>query len=173
MASSTGRKTNWFLVIGGIILLICGLSIFAAPGFFLEFLTVWAGVGFIISGVAGVVSYIQLRRVIPGAGWDLFMAILDIVVGIILIVHPIAFAAIIPWLLGISFIAFGILEIVGMMPFARFVPETRIIAILSGVLTILVGIMFFVWPESLSIWIAAFALVRGISMIAAGILARG
>lgn len=169
---ATQRKTNWWVVLGGVVLVACGIALFAAPEFFLNFLTVWAGIGFLISGVAGIASYFQWRRLMPGAGFNLFMAVLDIVVGVLLIVHPLAFSEVIPWMLGIFFIAFGILEIVGMMPFASFIPETRVIAVLSGVLTILVGVMFFVWPASLSIWIAAFALVRGVSMVAAGFTAR-
>lgn len=169
----TERKINWWLVIGGIILAVCGFAIFASPGFFLEFLTVWAGIGFLISGVAGIASYFQLRRVKPGAGWDLFMAILDIIVGVLLIVHPFAFAEVIPWMLGVFFAAFGILQVAGLVPFARFVPEVRAIAIVSGALCILVGVMLFVWPASLSIWIAAFALVRGITLVAMGFTARG
>ena len=172
MASYSERKTNWWLVVGGIILVVCGFAIFAAPGFFLEFLTIWAGAGFLISGVAGIASYIQLRKVKPGAGWDLFMAILDIVVGIMLIAHPFAFASFIPWMLGIVFILFGILEVAGMMPFAKFIPEVRAIAVISGILSIIVGIMFIVWPASLSIWIAAFALVRGITLVAMGFTSR-
>lgn len=172
MTTNTIRKTNWWLVIGGVILVVCGFAIFAAPGFFLEFLTVWAGVGFLISGVAGIASYVQLRRVKASAGWDLFMAVLDIVVGVLLIVHPFAFAELIPWILGAGFIVFGVVQVAGLMPFAALVPEVRIIAIISGVLSILVGVMFVVWPASLSIWVAAFALVRGITLVAMGFTSR-
>ena len=166
------RKTNWWLVLGGVVLAVCGIAIFAAPGFFLEFLTVWAGAGFIVSGVAGIASYFQLRQVREGAGWTLFMGVLDLLVGILLILHPFAFAAVIPWVLGMFFVGFGILQVAGLVPFARFVPEVRAIAIISGILCILVGIMLFVWPESLSIWVAAFAIVRGITLVAMGFTSR-
>lgn len=172
MYGTVQRKINWMLIIGGLVLVLCGIAIFVAPGFFLEFLTVFAGVGFLISGVSGIGSYIRWRHIIPGAGWDLFMAFLDIVAGILLIIYPIALAGVIPWMFGIMFVAFGILTIVGLMPFGELVPETRVVAILAGILFILVGVLFFVWPESLSIWIAAFALVRGISMIATGFAMR-
>lgn len=172
MASSTGGKANWLLVIGGLVLTVCGFAIFVAPEFFLEFLTIWAGLGFVVSGVVGFVSYFQLRKVKDGAGWTLFNAVLDLLLGVLLILHPLAFEAIIPWMLGIMFLVFGILEIAGIMPFARMVPETRVIAVISGVLCVLVGIMFIVWPASLSIWVAAFALVRGITLVATGFIVR-
>lgn len=173
MVSESQRKVNWWLLIGGLLLVVCGSAILVAPGFFLEFLTVWAGAGFLVSGVAGLVSYFRLRKVMDGAGWTLFNAVLDILLGVLLILHPLAFADVIPWILGIMFLAFGVLEIAGIMPFARAVPETRVIAIISGVLCVLVGIMFIVWPASLSIWVAAFAIVRGITLVANGFIFRG
>lgn len=172
MVAGEERKVNWWLVIGGAVLVVCGIAVFAMPGFFLEFLTVWAGAGFLVSGVAGIVSYVQMRRVYAGSGWNLFMAILDIVVGLLLIAHPFAFAEVIPWMLGVAFIAFGVVEIAGFIPFSALIPDVRVIAIISGVLCIVVGIMFIVWPASLSIWIAAFALVRGITLFAMGFTSR-
>ncbi|MBQ9000921.1 MAG: DUF308 domain-containing protein [Eggerthellaceae bacterium] len=166
------RKVNWWLVIGGAVLVVCGIAIFVAPAFFLEFITVWAGAGFIVSGVAGFMSYFQRRRGRDGAAWSLVMAILDLLLGILFIFHPFAFVSAIPWILGVAIIVFGIAEIVGMMPFARLVPESRIVAIISGVLSVIVGVMFVVWPASLSIWIAVFALVRGITLVVAGLTAR-
>ena len=165
-------KANWFLIIGGVVLVLCGIAIFAAPGFFLEFLTLWAGIGFMISGIMGISSYFKVRKRADNAGFHLFMAILDVIVGIMLIAHPYAFADFLPWLLGIAFIAFGIVEIAGIIPYSRLVPETRTIIIISGVLSALVGVMFIVWPASLSLWIAAFALVRGITLVAVGVVAR-
>lgn len=172
MASMGQRRVNWWLVVGGLVLALCGIAIFVAPGFFLEFLTVWAGIGFLVSGATGLGSYLQLRKHLDNVRWHLFMAILDTVVGLVLILHPIAFADFIPWMLGLAFIAFGVLEIAGFMPFSGLVPETRTIAMISGALSALVGLMFIVWPASLSIWVAAFALVRGITLVAVGFLSR-
>lgn len=172
MSANEDHKTNWWLVLGGVVLVISGIAIFAAPSLFLEYLTVVAGIAFLISGASGVASYFRVRKAVDNAGWHLFMALLDVIIGILLIVHPYAFAAALPWLLGVAFVAFGVIEVIGLMPFSRLVPETRTIAIISGVLSILVGIMFIVWPASLSLWIAAFALVRGITLVAVGFTSR-
>ena len=165
------RKTNWWLVIGGVVLLVFAIGTFAYPAVFLELITITAGVGFIVSGVSGVITYAQTRP-LPGSGWVLFMAVLDAVVGVMMLVHPIAFAPVLPWILGVMFIAFGILEIGGTGPFGVLIPESRPIIIVSGILTIVVGIMFIIWPTSLSLWVAAFAAVRGITLIAMGLMSR-
>lgn len=172
MDSNVERKANWWLVLGGVVLILCGIAIFAAPGFFLGFLTVWAGIGFLVSGVSGVVSYFHVRKTRENAGFHLLMALLDFAVGAVLVLHPFAFAEVLPWILGVAFIVFGVAELVGLMPFSRLVPETRTVVAISGVLSAIVGVMFIVWPASLSIWVAAFALVRGITLVAVGFTSR-
>ena len=165
------RKVNWWLVLGGAILLVFAIGTFGYPAVFLDLITITAGVGFLISGVSGVITYAQTRY-FSGAGWTLLMAILDIVVGVMMLVNPLVFAPVLPWMLGITFIVFGILEIGGTAPLGVVVPESRPIIIVSGILTIVVGIMFVIWPTSLSIWVAAFAAVRGITLIAMGFMSR-
>ena len=165
------RKTNWLLVLSGVLLVAFAAAAYFAPYLFLEFLTVVGGVGFLFSGVMGLTSYFKLRA-LPNAGWSLLMAILDILIGIMLILHPLAFAPVLPWILGVFFIVFGVLEAGATIPLGSLIPESRGMAIVSGVLTIVVGVMFIVWPESLSIWVALFALIRGITLILAGFTYR-
>lgn len=173
MASGVERGPNWWLVLGGVALIVCGGAVFAAPGLFLELITVWAGVAFFVSGVAGIASYVRLHRAGIPAGWDLFMAILDFVVGVVLVLHPYALASVIPWMLGASFVVFGVAELAGMVSFARSIPEIRTVSVVAGLLSAVAGIMLIVWPESLSLWVAAFALVRGVTLVALGFMFHG
>lgn len=165
------RKTNWWLVLAGVLLLAFAVAAFLAPYLFLEFITIAAGVSFVFSGIMGIGSYFKLRR-LPNAGWSLLMAVLDILVGIMLILHPVAFAPVLPWILGVFFIVFGVCEAGATIPLGSLIPESRGIAIVSGVLTVIVGIMFIVWPDSLSLWVAMFALIRAITLIVAGFTSR-
>lgn len=165
------RRTNWWLVLGGVVLVIFAIGTFAAPAVFLELLTILAGFGFLFSGCMGIATFVRTRH-LPGAGWPLFMGILDIIVGGLMLVHPVVFAPVFPWLLGVSFIAFGVLEAGGAIPLGMYLPESRTMMVISGVLTIVVGVMFVIWPSSLSIWVAAFALIRGITLVVAGFTAR-
>lgn len=165
------RKTNWWLVAAGVLLVVFAAFAALAPYLFLEFITVWAGVGFLFSGIMGITSYIKLRH-LPNADWSLLMAILDILVGIMLILHPFALAPVLPWILGVFFILFGACEAGATIPLGALIPESRGMAIVSGVLTIVVGIMFLVWPSSLSIWVAMFAFIRGITLVVAGFTSR-
>lgn len=165
------RGINWWLIAGGIVLIIFAIGTFAAPVFFLELVTIMAGFGFVFSGVTNIVTYFRLRP-IPGAAGTLLMAVLDIAVGVLMLVYPLVFAPVLPWMLGACFVAFGLLEIVGSAPLGQVVPESRVIMVISGILTVVVGAMFFMWPESLSIWVAAFALIRGVTLIVCAIANR-
>ena len=165
------RRTNWWLVGGGAVLILFAFGTFAFPLIFLGTITVLAGFGFLVTGVSGIATFVRSRG-LPGAGWTLVLAALDFIVGAMMLMHPVAFAPTIPWMLGIIFITFGIVEVVGTTPLGRLMPESRPITIVSGVMSAIVGIMFIIWPESLSIWIAAFAAVRGITLIVMGFLSR-
>lgn len=164
------RKTNWWFVLGGAVLVLFAIGTFFAPYFFLEVLTIMAGFGFLFSGAMGIASFVRWRM-LPDAGLTLFMSILDIIAGVVMLVHPIVFAPVLPWLLGVSFIVFGVFEAAGSAPFKGIAPESRTVMVISGVLTAVIGLMFVIWPSSLSIWVAAFALVRGITLVFAGFTA--
>ena len=165
------RKTNWWLVLAGVLLIVFAICAFVAPYLFLELITVFSGVAFLVSGVMGIASYIKLRP-LPNAGWSLLMAVLDILVGFMMILHPFVLAPVLPWILGVFFIIFGVAEAGATIPLGSLIPESRGMAIVSGVLTIVVGVMFIIWPESLSIWVALFALIRGITLALAGFTSR-
>ena len=166
------RRANWWLVAAGAVLGLCGAAILVVPGLVLKSLSLWSGVAFLVSGALGIVSYARVRRGREGAAWSFVMAAFDMLVGVLLAVHPVLFADMAPGILGIAFAAFGVVEIVGMMPFAKLADESRIIAIISGVLSVALGVMFAIWPSSLPIWVAAFAIVRSITLIAMGLTTR-
>lgn len=165
-AASGGNRA---LVITGLILIIFGVIAFGAPWAFLEFITIWVGAGFLLSGVGGIFAYSQQRG---ASGWSLVMALLDIVLGVMFILHPFAFAGFLPWLLGIAFILFGLMEVSGSMPFAQLVPESRVIMVISGVASVVLGILFIIEPASFAMWVAIFAIVRGVTLMAVGLTAR-
>lgn len=165
------HQPNWWLVAGGVVLVLFAMGTFAFPTLFLKAVTIWAGVGFLFASVMTIGAYVQSSR-LTGAGWALIMAVLDIVVGVMMLVHPVALSSTIPWILGVVFALFGVVEIAGVVSLGRLLPESRPIMVVSGLLTVVVGIMFVVWPTSLSLWIAAFAVVRGITLVVMGLISH-
>lgn len=165
------RKTNWWFVVAGVLLVLLAVGTFAHPALFLELFTIWAGAGFLVAGVAGAVTYFQ-HRGFSRSAYSLFMAFLDALVGVLMLMHPVALAPVVPWFLGAAFIVCGLAAIIGTASLGRYLPESRPFMVISGALTLVVGVMFIIWPTSLSIWVSAFAAVRGITLITVGFMAR-
>lgn len=167
MDDSQERIVNWPIVASGVLLVVFAAIVFFAPVFFLELITVIAGIGFLVSAVTGFIAYWKLRCFEGGVG-VLLMSVSDFIIAALLLLHPMMSAAVISGFLGIVFVVFGICEIAGTSPIGKLLPETRAVLIVAGILTVVVGIMFVIWPSSLSIWVAAFALIRGITLIISG-----
>lgn len=161
----TTKKRDWGLVVAGILLVLCGMFFVFAPGLTLVTMTVFAGAAFLVSGIFDIVSYIRFRKVANMSGWALAYAILDIVVGLMFLIHPLALAAVIPWLIGLFFIIFGVFEIVGSFTVKKTGVPLWGWMLFSGIVSVLCGLTFFVWPAALSIFLSVFILMRGVSLV--------
>lgn len=169
MAGATGKtKRNWYLVIGGILLIVFGFVVGLFPGITLMSITFIAGVGFIFAGILSIISYINSRG-LPGiTGWMILYGVLDIIVGAMFLIHPIATSAVIPWLIGTFVTAFGIVEIVQAVQFRKLPGSGWGWALFAGILDTIIGLMFFFWPPLLAFYIAVFCIVRGVTLAVVG-----
>ena len=159
------RKHDWGLVVAGVLLIICALFFLVAPGLTLVTITAIAGAAFLVSGVFDIVNYIRFRKVTNMSGWVIAYAVLDIVIGLMFLIHPLAFAAVIPWVIGAFFLIFGIFEIVGAFRVRKMGVPLWGWMVFSGIVGALCGITFFVAPASFSIFLSVFILMRGVSLI--------
>ncbi len=168
----TTKKRDWGLVVAGILLVLCGMFFVFAPGLTLVTMTVFAGAAFLVSGIFDIVSYIRFRKVANMSGWALAYAILDIVVGLMFLIHPRALAAVIPWLIGLFFIIFGVFEIVGSFKIKGTGSSLWGWMLFSGIIGALCGVLFFVFPASFVIYMAVFVIMRGVSLAIYGASSR-
>lgn len=165
----TTKKRDWGLIVAGILLLICGMLFFWAPWLTLVTLTAIAGAAFLVSGVFDIIDYVRFRKIMELSGWVLAYAVLDIIIGLMLLLHPIAFAMFLPWLVGLFFIVFGIFEVVGAFKVRRSGISLWGWMLFSGIVGILCGLAFFLLPEIFSIFLAVFVIMRGVSLIFYGV----
>ena len=112
---------NWGLFAAGIALVIIGFVLLMVPGLTLVSIAVIAGCMFLAAGIVDAYAYFKYREAEGLSGWALAYAICDIILGVLFIVHPIASAVVIPWVMGIFVVAYGIFEIVAAVRF-RAVP---------------------------------------------------
>ncbi len=162
---NTAKKHDWGLIVAGVLLVLCAFFFLVAPGLTLVTITAIAGAAFLVSGVFDIINYARFHKVMNLSGWAIAYAVLDIIIGFMFLVHPLAFAAVIPWVIGAFFLVFGVFEIVG----AFRVRKTGIPMwgwmLFSGIVGALCGVTFFVSPASFSIFLSVFILMRGVSLV--------
>lgn len=164
----TTKKHDWGLIIAGVLLIICAAFFVVAPGLTLVTITAIAGAAFLVSGIFDVIYYVRFRSVMSLSGWSLAYAILDIIIGLMFLIHPLALSAVIPWVIGAFCVVFGIFEMVGAFKVKNMAGTMWGFMLFSGIISTLCGVMFFALPATLSIFLSVFILMRGISLVVYG-----
>lgn len=160
---------NWQLIVAGILFVLFSAVCLFFPGLTLDSITFMIGAAFVLSGVVHIASYIRDRDVLDLSGLVLAYAILDVLIGLMFVVHPMVFAAVIPWVAGMFTIVFAIYELIGSFVSRKAGFSLWGWLLISGVLTLVMGMGFFLVPEMFAILIGLFALVRGVSLIVLGV----
>lgn len=170
MADSTAKKKrDWGMVVCGVLLVISAFVIMFWPGMTLVTLAIIAGVMFLFAGGADLSQYFRVRKTVDHSGWLLVNAILDIVLGAMFVIHPLAAAQVLPWLAGVFVIFYGVMAIVSSIGI-RSMGSAWVLVLLNGILSIIIGILFLVNPAYF-VWFLAFFLVwRGVMMCVYGFM---
>lgn len=163
------KKWDWTLIVIGVLLIVCGIVAATYPGLTLVIITTMVGVGYLLSGVGDVAAYFKLRKRMDVSGWALAYAVLDIVLGGLLLLYPVAFIALVPWIVAFGFLLFGIVEIWISTKAKRAGAPGWALGVVSGVVNILCALALFFMPASFALFIALMAVWRGIKLIGDGI----
>lgn len=165
---ATVKKHDWGLIAIGVLLVICGVVFMFAPVGTLVTLTMFAGAAFLVAGIFDIINYVRFHKTGMLSGWVIVYAILDIIIGLMLLVHPIALAAVIPWVVGMFVVVFGVYECIAAFKVKKLGQGFWGWMLFSGIAGIILGILFFVMPASFSIYLAVFLIFRGVSMAVLG-----
>ena len=109
---NTKTERNWQLIVAGILFIIFGLVCAFFPGLTLASIAFIVGAAFVVSGVVNIATFIRDRDLLGFSGWILAYGILDVLIGAMFVIHPFAFAAVLPWVIGTFVLVFGIYEVV-------------------------------------------------------------
>ena len=160
-------RQYWLLILfRGIIAVLFGIMALISAEFTLLFLVYLFGAYVLIDGIMAIIVSIQERKTTRAWLLVFLIGILGIVVGILSFIHPGNVALVIFYLVAAWLIIAGFFTIIS--AFMRAVGNEWL-AIIGGVLSIIIGIIFFLHPASsiLSIvWLLGiFALIYGIIQI--------
>lgn len=159
---------NWGLFAAGIALIVIGFVLLMVPGLTLVSIAVIAGCMFLAAGIVDAWAYFKYRRSEGLSGWALAYAICDIVLGVLFIAHPVASAVVIPWVMGIFVIAYGLFEIVAAVRFHRDMSGWGWV-LFAGVVSVLCGFAFIVAPGTFAFFLGFFLMARGVQMAVFGV----
>jgi len=149
----------------GIVMMILGLLAIAVPEVATLAITLFIGWLFFIGGIFRTISVLQ-HRAMPGFTWSLLTAVLAILLGLILILRPIAGVLTLTIWLIVFFIVEGIAAIFLAIEHRRHLPSWGWV-LLSGLVDLVLAYLIWEgWPSSAG-W--AIGLLVGINMVFVGL----
>ena len=168
---------NWWIVgLRGLAALIFGLLTILNPAISLAVLVLLFGAYALVDGVFGIVAAITNRR--DERRWValLISGILGALIGILTFLMPGVTALVLLYLIASWAIIKGVIEIVAAIRLRKVITG-EFWFILAGVLSVLFGIVLFLFPGAgalaVVLWIGVFAIVFGVLLIAFAFRLRG
>ncbi|MGN6697209.1 MAG: HdeD family acid-resistance protein [Thermomicrobiales bacterium] len=166
----------WLLALRGVIAIIFGICALIWPGLTLTVLVLLFGAYALVDGIFAVIA--GIRAVGRAANWWVLLleGILGIIFGLLTFAWPGITALVLLVFIAVWAVLTGIMEIVTAIQLRREIQGEWLLA-LSGVLSIIWGIILFVRPGAGALAIAwligVFAILFGISLIALAYRLRG
>lgn len=168
------RAYWWLLVIRAIIALLFGIMALIWAQFTLLFLVYLFGAYALLDGILAVIVSVQERQ--TSSRWRVLLlgGIAGIILGIFAFFQPVVTAVALLYIIAAWLVIIGLFEIIG--AFTLSASGVEWLLVVAGVLSIVVGIVFFLQPTGsiLSIvWLlGVFALVYGVILVVRAIQFR-
>ncbi len=147
---------NWYMIlIKGIILTALSFFVLFNPKDTFKIAAFYLGVGFFIMGIILVIKGLPKRKEGETWNWEILEGIGDLILGFLLVVAPMALAAIIPILMGIWAGFYGVIQIIDSFK----TTDNRLLRLLVGILIILNPLLL---GLTIAIWLGVLLLVAGV-----------
>ena len=173
MASITagGSKIDWSMILGGVLLFVMGAICLFWPGITLITIAIMVGCALIAASAFDFVVYFRMRNTAQHSGWTLVNAILDLILGALFLANPVIAAEAITFFLGVLLICYGVFAFAMSFSLSKVTGKWWIMLI-NGIISVLCGVLFFISPAFFAIYLAAFLIVRGITMVCFGFMGQ-
>ena len=139
------RRNWWMLAVRGVLAIIFGLIALFAPGIALLAFVYVFGVYALIDGIMALYIAIRERDSLSRWAWVLFEGLLSIIAGIVAFVYPGLTALVLLYIVAIWAVVTGIMEIVTAIAIRGFAAREWALG-LAGILSIIFGIVLFIFP---------------------------
>ena len=161
----------WLLLVWGILTLLIGIAFLLTPGMTMVLLITFMGAYWLVGGIFAIASLVVDRS---HMGWKIFLAVINIIAGIMILVYPL-YATIFVLEFFIIFVGFWACFVGGAHLYHAFTEKDAGNGVL-GVISLIFGILLLINPfiaAALLPFVAgAFAVVMGLCSIYVSFTAR-
>lgn len=166
---------NWWVVLlFGLLAVVFGVLAVMAPVSTAAALAWWLGVMAVAEGIVVIIGLFTGSAPVS-KGWAVFYALVSIAFGVLAILNPLATASVLLLFLAAWLVVGGIYRIIFAIRVRKRI-QGEWLLILSGLLAVLLGVMFALNPLSglvvTSLWIGVLALFYGVLQIIAAFKLR-
>jgi uncharacterized membrane protein HdeD (DUF308 family) len=159
----------WAVAVRGVVAVLFGIAALVWPDATILVLVLLFGAYSLVDGVFGLASAAMGDRSAMGRrGWLVVESIAGILIGVVTFAWPAATTLVLLWLIAAWAVLTGVFEVVAAVRLRREIQGEWVLA-LSGVLSVLFGIVLVVWPATgalaLITLIGAFAIVYGLALV--------
>lgn len=161
----------WIVMLRGLLLIAFGVAVLAWPGLAFATLLIMFGIFCLVDGVLGLWAMVAGRATHENRWLQLLWALVSIGAGLAALLVPGITALALLFYIGAWAIASGVLQIVAAVQLRREI-DSEWLLMLSGVVTVLFGVLLFARPGAGAMavvaFLGAFAIVAGIALLAFG-----
>lgn len=160
------RHYKWWFVGAGALVALLGIACLVWPAPAMEAVSIAVGIGFLLAGITAIATCFDLSVYMPMGGWSLTSGIVDVLIGIVFLVHPTVGSLAIAWLTGAVVIAGGIMDAVSAYRLRELTgTPTFVLSEVGAVLTVVFGILMLAMPALFIVYLGCMAIVRGVVLI--------
>lgn len=176
LMNNLGKGVFWVVIVRGILAILFGILILAAPAAVAVALGIFVGAWLAVDGVLTIISANSARKANLHWGWELTAGIAYVVAGLIIAIIPLSFAVItgvfILWMLAVGMLIRGVFSLAS----KSFKGWSKLLGVLDIIFAIIMIVVLFSNPGAALaalVWIVAvYTIVFGIFLIIMAIMAR-
>ena len=159
------RHYKWWFVALGVLVTLAGVACITWPAISLAVVAAVAGICFLASGITRIATFFDLGSALLGAS-SLFMGILDVIVGIMFLIHPLIGGITIAMLGGIALIVTGVMDVVASLRMKRVIGTgPMVLEIIGAIVTVICGILILMAPRLFIIYLGVMLIIRGVMAV--------
>ena len=159
------RHYKWWFVALGVLVTLAGVACITWPAISLAVVAAVAGICFLASGITRIATFFDLGSALLGAS-SLFMGILDVIVGIMFLIHPLIGGITIAMLGGIALIVTGVMDVVASLRMKRVIGTgPMVLEIIGAIVTVICGVLILMAPRLFIIYLGIMLIIRGVMTV--------